>query len=314
MANQPIEFIRSHIDSDPSAEPDEILRKDKDTRQMGMSARNKKSVAVKKLEKRLVRLTAQAITDYNMIEDGDKVMVAMSGGKDSYVLLDVLMTLQKRAPIHFDLVAVNLDQHIPEFRRDELAAYFEQIGVKWHIEDQDTYSIVRRLIPSGRNVCSLCARLRRGILYRVADELGCNKIALGHHMDDIVATLLLNQFYGGRLKTMPPVLRADNGKNIVIRPLAYVREYETEKFSRIRNHPVIGKGMCDAQQNQKRQEMKALIREWDKAFPGRVYNLFMSATRVSPSHLMDKRLYNFTTFEHQRFDPTAGADNDADEL
>lgn len=274
-----------------------VFRADKTEPQMTLTARNKKSVSQKKLEKRIVRLTAQAITDFGMIEDGDKVLVAMSGGKDSFVMLDTLRTLQKRAPIKFDLIAVCVDQHIPAFPRERLEAYFKSVEVNYHIEDQDTYSIIQRLIPEGKNVCSLCARLRRGILYRVAGELGCTKIALGHHMDDIVGTLLLNQFYGGRLKAMPPILRSDNGRNIVIRPLAYVREHETEKFAKIRGYPLTDKGICGAGENLKRQEVKALMQEWDKAFPGRVYNLFMSLQRVSPSHLMDKSLYDFKRFE-----------------
>lgn len=268
--------------------------------------KNKKSVAVKKLEKRLVRLTAQAITDFNMIEDGDKVLVAMSGGKDSFVLLDVLKKLQQRAPIKFDLLAVNIDQHIPNFPREVLAGYLKKTGVPFHIEDQDTFSIIERIIPDGKNICSLCARLRRGILYRVAREHGCTKIALGHHMDDIVGTLLLNLFYGGRLKAMPPILRSDDGKNTVIRPLAYVREYETEKFSKIMGYPTTAKGICGKGENLKRQEIKALIREWDREFPGRIYNIFMSLQRIAPSHLMDKHLYDFTTFQHLLFN--AGTD------
>lgn len=261
----------------------------------------KKSVSVKKLEKRVVRLTAQAITDFNMIEDGDKVLVAMSGGKDSFVLLDTLKTLQQRAPIRFELLAVNIDQHIPDFPRETLAAYLAGTGVPWHIEDQDTFKIVERVIPDGKNICSLCARLRRGILYRVAREHGCTKIALGHHMDDIVGTLLLNLFYGGRMKGMPPILRSDDGRNTVIRPLAYVREYETEKLSKIRGYPTTAKGICGKGENLKRKEIKALIQEWDREFPGRIYNLFMSMQRVAPSHLMDKHLYDFTTFEHLLF-------------
>ncbi len=258
------------------------------------SERNRLSFSQRKLQKRVIRLTAQAITDFNMIEDGDKVMVAMSGGKDSYVLLETLETLRRRAPIRFELVAVNIDQHIPGFPRDALAAWLDSTGVPWHIEDQDTYSIIQRLIPDGKNVCSLCARLRRGILYRVAGELGCTKIALGHHMDDIVGTLLLNMFYGGRLKAMPPVLKSDDGCNTVIRPLAYVREYETEKLSKAKGHPVAGKGLCGAGENLKRQEIKELIRSWDREFPGRIYNIFMSLQRVTPSHLMDPKLFDFS--------------------
>ena len=258
--------------------------------------RNKQSVSQKKLTKRIIRLTAQAITDFSMIEEGDKVMVAMSGGKDSYVLLDALRTLQKRAPISFELLAVTVNPHIPQFPADTLRAYFEAEGVPYHIEDQDIYSIIQKLIPEGKSVCSLCARLRRGVLYRLAGELGCTKIALGHHMDDIVGTLLLNLFYGGRLKAMPPVLRSDDGKHTVIRPLAYVREYETEKFAKLRGYPLAPKGLCGAGENLKRQEIKELMRSWDREFPGRVYNLFMSLHRVSPSHLMDKSLYDFHNF------------------
>ena len=258
--------------------------------------RNKQSVSQKKLTKRIIRQTAQAITDFSMIEEGDKVMVAMSGGKDSYVLLDALRTLQKRAPISFELLAVTVNPHIPQFPADTLRAYFEAEGVPYHIEDQDIYSIIQKLIPEGKSVCSLCARLRRGVLYRLAGELGCTKIALGHHMDDIVGTLLLNLFYGGRLKAMPPVLRSDDGKHTVIRPLAYVREYETEKFAKLRGYPLAPKGLCGARENLKRQEIKELMRSWDREFPGRVYNLFMSLQRVSPSHLMDKSLYDFHNF------------------
>lgn len=279
--------------------------RDERNKNMGMTPRNKKSVSVKKLEKRIIRLTAQAITDFGMIKDGDKVMVAMSGGKDSYVMLDALKTLQKRAPINFELLAVNVDQHIPEFPRETLDAYLKSTGVPYHIEDQDTYSIIQRLIPEGKNVCSLCARLRRGILYRVAKEKGCNKIALGHHMDDVVGTLLLNLFYGGRLKSMPPVLRNDAGDNTVIRPLIYVREYETEKFAQIQQYPLTSKGICGAGENLKRQEIKDLIRTWDREFPGRIYNLFMSLQRVSPSHLMDRRLYDFSDFRHLLYTPKA---------
>ena len=258
--------------------------------------RNKQSVSQKKLTKRIIRQTAQAITDFSMIEEGDKVMVAMSGGKDSYVLLDALRTLQKRAPISFELLAVTVNPHIPQFPAETFLAYFEAEGVPYHIEDQDIYSIIQKLIPEGKSVCSLCARLRRGVLYRLAGELGCTKIALGHHMDDIVGTLLLNLFYGGRLKAMPPVLRSDDGKHTVIRPLAYVREYETEKFAKLRGYPLAPKGLCGAGENLKRQEIKELMKSWDREFPGRVYNLFMSLQRVSPSHLMDKSLYDFHNF------------------
>ena len=255
--------------------------------------KRKKSVAEKKNEKRIMRLAGKAIEDFNMIEEGDRVMVCMSGGKDSYVLLDVLRKLQQRAPVNFELIAVNVDQHLPGFPKDVIPNYLKEIGVKYHIEDQDTWSIVQRVIPEGRNVCSVCSRLRRGIIYRVAKELGIPKIALGHHMDDIVSTLLLNMFYGGRLKGLPPILRSDDGKNVVIRPLAYVREYEVERWVQYRNYPIVSKEICRKIENKKRAEIKALIREWDRDYDSRIYNIMMSMTRVAPSHLMDKGIYDF---------------------
>ena len=206
-----------------------VIENDLDT-PVNEEKKSKKSVAEKKNEKRIMRLAGKAIAEFGMIEGGDKVMVCMSGGKDSYVLLDVLMKLQKRAPVPFELIALNVDQHLPNFPKEVIPNYLEKIGVPYHIEDQDTWSIVKRVIPEGRNVCSVCSRLRRGIIYRVAKELGVTKIALGHHMDDIVSTLLLNMFYGGRLKGMPPILRSDDGQNVIIRPLAYVREYEIERW------------------------------------------------------------------------------------
>ena len=246
-----------------------------------------------KLEKRLVRLAAQAITQFNMVEAGDKVMVCLSGGKDSYALLDVLLLLRERAPIKFDLVAVNLDQKQPGFPEEVLPEYLRARGVPFHIEAQDTYSIVKRIIPEGKTMCSLCSRLRRGILYRVADELGATKIALGHHRDDILGTFFLNMFYGGTLKAMPPKLMSDDGKHIVIRPLAYVEEADLARYAEIREFPIIPCNLCGSQVNLKRQEIKRMLIEWQKRYPGRVENIFNALSRVTPSHLMDADLFDF---------------------
>ena len=233
-----------------------------------------------KLEKKLCRLVGQAIGDFGMIEDGDKVMVCVSGGKDSYAMLDILLKLRERAPIHFEIVAVNLDQKQPNFPAEILPNYLKNLGVQFHIENQDTYSIVKRVIPEGKTTCGLCSRLRRGILYRVADELGATKIALGHHRDDILETLLLNMFYAGKLKAMPPKLRSDDGKHIVIRPLAYVPE-----------------NLCGSQPNLQRGAMKQMLREWEKKYPGRVENLFRSMHHIVPSHLMDGEAFDFQNLE-----------------
>jgi len=246
-----------------------------------------------KLHKRLCRLVGQAIGDFNMIEDGDKVMVCLSGGKDSYALLDILMTLRERAPIHFDIVAVNLDQKQPNFPADVLPAYLEKLGVPYHIENQDTYSIVKRLVPEGKTTCSLCSRLRRGILYRVADELGCNKIALGHHRDDILETFFLNMFFGGKLKGMPAKLVSDDGKHMVIRPLAYVKEADTERYAEVKGFPIIPCDLCGSQENLQRKQIKAMLRDWEKKHPGRVENVFSSLSTVVPSHLQDRNLFGF---------------------
>lgn len=246
-----------------------------------------------KLEKRLFRLTGQAIGDYNMIEQGDRVMVCMSGGKDSYAMLDILLKLRERAPIDFSIVAVNLDQKQPGFPEHVLPDYFRSIGVDFHIENQDTYSIVKRVVPEGKTTCSLCSRLRRGILYRVAGELGATKIALGHHRDDIIETLFLNIFYGGKLKGMPPKLQSDDGKNVVIRPLAYVREPDLERYAEYKQFPIIPCTLCGSQPNLKRAEMKSLIRLWEKQHPGRIKSIFSALSNVVPSHLMDTDLHDF---------------------
>ena len=250
-----------------------------------------------KLEKRLLRLTGQAITQFNMIEAGDKVMVCLSGGKDSYSLLDVLLVLRERAPIDFDLVAVNLDQKQPGFPDQVLPDYLRSKGVPFHIETQDTYSIVKRIVPEGKTMCSLCSRLRRGILYRIADELGATKIALGHHRDDILGTFFLNMFYGGTLKAMPPKLMSDDGKHIVIRPLAYVEEADLARYAEVKEFPIIPCNLCGSQQNLKRQEVNRMLADWQKRYPGRVQTIFGALGRVIPSHLLDASLHEFANLK-----------------
>ena len=246
-----------------------------------------------KLDKKLCRLVGQAIGDFGMIAQGDKVMVCLSGGKDSYTLLDILLKLRERAPIAFDLVAVNLDQKQPNFPSDTLPNYLRRLNIPFHIEEQDTYSIVKRVIPEGKTTCGLCSRLRRGILYRVADELGVTKIALGHHRDDILETLLLNMFYGGKLKAMPPKLRSDDGRHLVIRPLAYVPEKLIERYAQSMEFPIIPCDLCGSQPNLQRAAMKKLLREWEKEFPGRIENLFRSLHHIVPSHLLDQDAFDF---------------------
>jgi tRNA 2-thiocytidine biosynthesis protein TtcA len=246
-----------------------------------------------KLDKKLCRLVGQAITDFGMIADGDKVMICLSGGKDSYTMLDILLKLRERAPISFELVAVNLDQKQPNFPEEILPNYLRKLNIPFHIEEQDTYSIVKRVIPEGKTTCGLCSRLRRGILYRVADELGASKIALGHHRDDILETLLLNMFYAGKLKAMPPKLRSDDGKHIVIRPLAYVPEKLIQRYADSMQFPIIPCDLCGSQPNLQRAAMKKMLQEWEKVFPGRVENLFRSLHHIVPSHLMDQTLFDF---------------------
>lgn len=250
-----------------------------------------------KLEKKLCRLVGQAIGDFGMIQDGDKVMVCVSGGKDSYALLDILMKLRERAPIRFDIVAVNLDQKQPNFPAEILPNYLKSLDIPFHIEEQDTYSIVKRVIPEGKTTCGLCSRLRRGILYRVADELGTTKIALGHHRDDVLETLMLNMFYAGKLKGMPPKLRSDDGKHIVIRPLAYVPEKLLERYAGDMNFPIIPCDLCGRQPNLQRQVMKEMLRDWERKHPGRVENLFRSMHHIVPSHLMDGEAFDFQNLE-----------------
>ncbi|MEI7445003.1 MAG: tRNA 2-thiocytidine(32) synthetase TtcA [Burkholderiales bacterium] len=248
-----------------------------------------------KLHKRLCRQVGQAIGDFRMIEPNDRVMVCMSGGKDSYAMLDLLRTLRERAPIPFELIAVNLDQKQPGFPEHVLPDYLRSQGVPFRIEEQDTYSIVKRVIPEGRTMCSLCSRLRRGILYRVADELGATKIALGHHRDDILQTFFLNLFHGGKLKGMPPKLVSDDGRHVVIRPLAYVKETDLEAYADWRAFPIIPCTLCGSQENLKRAEARRMLRDWEKRFPGRVDNIFSSLSRIVPSHLMDRDAFDFAT-------------------
>jgi tRNA 2-thiocytidine biosynthesis protein TtcA len=263
----------------------------------GRSACEKAAFEANKLSKRLHRQVGQAIGDFNMIEAGDKVMVCVSGGKDSYALLDILLGLQKRAPIHFDLVAVNLDQKQPGFPEHVLPEYLGNLGVPFHIENQDTYSIVKRVIPQGKTMCSLCSRLRRGILYRVAEELGATKVALGHHRDDMLQTLFMNMFFGAKIKGMPPKLMSDDGKNIVIRPLAYVAETDLEAWALHKQFPIIPCTLCGSQDNLQRVQIKKMLRQWEQQFPGRVENLFKAMGNIVPSHMMDRQLFPFAALQ-----------------
>jgi tRNA 2-thiocytidine biosynthesis protein TtcA len=275
------------------------------------------SVEAAKLAKRLHRQVGQAIADFAMIEPGDKVMVCVSGGKDSYALLDILLSLQARAPVAFDLVAVNLDQKQPGFPAEVLPEYLASRGVPFHIENQDTYAIVKRLVPEGKTMCSLCSRLRRGILYRVADELGATKIALGHHRDDMLQTFFMNMFFNSRLKAMPPKLVSDDGRHIVIRPLAYIAETDLERWAARRQFPIIPCSLCGSQDNLQRVQMKKMLREWEREHPGRLDNMFTALGKVVPSHLLDRRLYPFGTLETTGIPDKAGDkafdDDDQDE-
>src|SRR5437763_14158302 len=246
-----------------------------------------------KLKKRLRRLVGQAIADFSMIEAGDRVMVCLSGGKDSYGLLDILLSLKARAPLPFELIAVNLDQKQPGFPVDVLPRYLASRGVPFRIEEQDTYGVVKRVIPEGRTMCSLCSRLRRGALYRVAGEIGATKIALGHHRDDILATFFLNLFFGAKLKTMPPKLVSDDGKHVVIRPLAYVRERDLARYAEAMAFPIIPCTLCGSQENLQRRQIGAMLREWEKEYPGRVETIFNALGNVVSTHLLDRTLRDF---------------------
>ena len=248
-----------------------------------------------KLAKRLRRLVGQAIADYSMIGAGDRVMACLSGGKDSYAMLDVLMRLREKSPVPFDIVAVNLDQRHPGFPEHVLPDYLESVGVPFRIEVQDTYSVVKRVIPEGKTMCGLCSRLRRGVLYRLATELGCSKIALGHHRDDIMETFFLNLFHGGKVKAMPPKLHSDDGRHIVIRPLAYVEERDLEAYAEARAFPIIPCDLCGSQEQLQRKQVKSLLRDWEKKHPGRLDTIFNALGNVAPSHLLDRALFDFDT-------------------
>ncbi|WP_445426725.1 tRNA 2-thiocytidine(32) synthetase TtcA [Alishewanella sp. HL-SH06] len=260
---------------------------------MSHAAQAKAQYNLNKLHKRLRRGVGQAIADFGMIEEGDKIMVCLSGGKDSFTMLDILMNLQQSAPVNFSLIAVNLDQKQPGFPAEVLPQYLNQLGIEYLIVTEDTYSIVKDKIPEGKTTCSLCSRLRRGILYRTAKELGATKIALGHHRDDMLETLFLNMFYGGKMKSMPPKLVSDNGEHIVIRPLAYCKEKDIEKYAAAREFPIIPCNLCGSQDGLQRQVVKEMLQDWDKRFPGRIETMFQAMQNIVPSHLADKSLFNF---------------------
>lgn len=280
----------------------------------------KERLEFNKLQKRLRRQVGSAIADFNMIEDGDKVMVCLSGGKDSYTMLDILLGLQKTAPVRFELVAVNLDQKQPGFPEQVLPDYLNGLGVPYHIIERDTYSVVKAVVPEGKTTCGLCSRLRRGTLYGFAEEIGATKIALGHHKDDIVETLFLNLFYGGRLKGMPPKLLADDKRNIVIRPMAYCRERDIARYAEWKQFPIIPCNLCGSQENLQRQVIKDMLQGWDKQYPGRVETIFSALQRVSPSQLADTQLFDFTNLTIDRSasaeicEPTNATSAAADEL
>ncbi|MGH8401621.1 MAG: tRNA 2-thiocytidine(32) synthetase TtcA, partial [Gammaproteobacteria bacterium] len=257
------------------------------------SPAQKSSVNIRKLEKRLRRDVGKAIQDFNMIGEGDRVMVCLSGGKDSYTLLDVLLALQKSAPVRFDIIAVNLDQKQPGFPQQVLPEYLTQLGVPFHIIEQDTYSVVKRVIPEGKTTCGLCSRLRRGALYNFAAAHGVTRIALGHHRDDIIETLFLNLFYGGKLKTMPPKLLSDDGRHVVIRPLAYCTERDIEKYAAWKQFPIIPCNLCGTQENLQRNAVKNMLADWERESPGRLNSIFAALQNVSASHLADTELFNF---------------------
>lgn len=269
-----------------------------------MSNPNKKEITeVNKLYKRLRRNVGKAIEDYKMVEEGDRIMVCLSGGKDSYAMLDVLLSLQKSAPVNFELVAVNLDQKQPGFPVEVLPNYLDQLDIEYYVVDKDTYSVVMEKTPEGKTTCGLCSRLRRGNLYAFAEEIGATKIALGHHRDDIMETLFLNMFHGGKLKAMPPKLRSDDQRNVVIRPLAYCKEADLIAYAEHRQFPIIPCNLCGSQENLQRQHIKGMLRDWEKSFPGRVENIFRSIQSVAPSQLADTELFDFENLPLDRSEP-----------
>lgn len=271
----------------------------------------KQTEELERLETRLCRLAGQAIADYRMIEDGDRVMVCLSGGKDSYGLLEILLSLRSRAPIHFEIIAVNLDQKQPGFPAHVLPEYLTKRGVPFHIETRDTYSVVKRLIPEGHTTCALCSRLRRGHLYRLATELRATKIALGHHRDDILETLLLNLLFTGKMKAMPPKLRAKSGRHLVIRPLAYVKEADLARYAALRQFPIIPCDLCGSQEDLKRKQVKALLQDWNQRFPGSNDSMFAALGNIAPSLLLDRALFDFATLKiEEGSEDAAGGETD----
>ena len=274
--------------------------------QLKSSFSRKQNYEFNKLQKRLRRNVGRAIEEFNMIENGDRIMVCLSGGADSYTMLDILMNLKLNAPVDFELVAVNLDQKQPDFPVHVLPEYLTELGIPFHILEQDTYSVVREVVPEGKTMCGLCSRLRRGVLYSFARNNGINKIALGHHRDDMIETLFLNMFYGGKLKSMPPKLLSDDGENVVIRPLAYCRERDIKEYSALKEFPIIPCNLCGSQDNLQRQAIKSMLREWDRKYPGRTETIFASIQNVVPTHLADTELFDFKSIDKINKDPGSG--------
>ena len=268
----------------------------------------RKTLEFNKLQKRLRRNVGKAIMDFSMIEEGDKIMVCLSGGKDSYTLLDILMNLQKSAPIKFDLIAVNLDQKQPGFPEEVLPNYLSTLDIPYEIIEEDTYSVVKRVIPEGKTTCGLCSRLRRGVIYGWAEQNGITKIALGHHRDDMIETLFLNMFFGGSMKSMPPKLKSDDGKHIVIRPLAYCKEKDIAQFAQEKQYPIIPCNLCGSQENLQRQNIKMMLQDWDRKYPGRIETIFKAMSNVAPSHLADTELYDFTGLSQDELTQKSGGD------